>query len=114
MARVPTNRSNVSWAANVAMISLAGVRIFRQGSAAPGAGAEDSYTIQEDDARRLICFHNSGVNTDIRVELNGTAVATDMPMASGVYFAFEVEEGDTVSFFNTSAGSITVNVIEVG
>lgn len=113
-SKIPRSRGNVDHAGNLAAISLAGIRIFVQSSVAPGAGAAATYTVTDANAHRLLAFHNSGANTDIRMEQGGTAVATDMPMASGVYVAFEVEKDDTVSFFNTTAGGLTVYVVELG
>jgi uncharacterized iron-regulated membrane protein len=114
LARVPLNRSNLDWAANVAMVSLAGIRILKQATVAPGAGASATYTVTEKDAHRVVAFHGSTAALDIRVHQNGTATASHLPMANGVYMSFEVETDDTVSFFNTTGGAITVYLVELG
>lgn len=114
MARIPTNRSNIDWAANLAVVSLAGIRIFRQANVSVPASSSASYTVQDSDTRRLIVFHAAPTNVDIRVALNATATSTSFPVATGVYFALEVEVGDSVSFFNTSGSSLTVYLVEVG
>lgn len=113
-ARVPLNRSNLDWAANIAQISLSGIRIFRQASVAPANGAQATYTVQDADTRRLIAFHNSTTNLDVRVNQGAAATSSHFPMATGTYFAFEVEKDDTVSFWNASGGALTIFLIEVG
>ena len=84
-----------------------------QATVAPGASGTASYTVTSAATRRVILFHDSGVNVDIRVELNATATAADLPVASGVYFVLDAVKDDTVEVFNTSAGAITVNIVEI-
>lgn len=116
MALIPKRRSRHDWEGNQAVISLAGVRPLAQAVVTVTAGDNDDYTIDDDAGltKRVILFHNSGDITDIRVALNETATATDMPVASGVYFSLEVEDEDVVSLYNTSGGDIDVNVMEIG
>ena len=97
----------------LASISLAGIRILVQTTVAPATSTNASYTVTSAATRRVVLFHDSGTNTDIRVEQNAAATATDMPVASGVYFVLEAVKDDTVQVFNTSGGAITVNVVEI-
>ncbi len=98
----------------LAQISLAGVRLLVQSSIAPGAGANASYEVTEGATRRVVLFHDSGVNTDLRVEQNAAATATDMPLVSGAYFVVEAVKGETVQVWNTTGGALTVNIAEIG
>jgi len=99
--------------AGLAAISLAGVRLLKQATIAPGASANASYTVTEGATRRVVLFHDSGTNTDLRAELNAAATATDMPLASGVYFVLDAVKDDTVQVFNTTGGALTVNIAEI-
>jgi len=99
--------------AGLAAISLAGVRLLVQATIAPGASANLAYTITSSATRRVVLFHDSGTNTDLRVELNAPATATDMPLASGVYFVLDAVKDETVQVFNTTGGAITVNIVEI-
>lgn len=116
MALIPNRRARSDWESAQAAISLAGIRPVLQDTIVVTAGARDDYTVDGASgvAKRVILFHDSGGNLDIRVALNENADATKMPVASGVYFSLEVEEGDIVSLWNTSASDITVNVMEIG
>jgi len=97
----------------LAQVSLSGIRILVQSSVAPGTSANASYTVVDQATRRVVLFHDSGTNTDIRVEQGAAATATDMPVASGIYFVLEAVVDETVQGFNTSAGAITVNILEM-
>ena len=100
--------------AGLAAISLAGVRLLVQATIAPGAAANVAYTVVNGATKRVVLFHDSGVNTDLRVELNAAATATDMPLATGVYFVLDAVKDDTVQVFNTTGGALTVNIAEIG
>ena len=97
----------------LAAISLAGVRILVQATIAPGASANVAYTVTSGAAKRVVLFHDSGTNTDLRVEQNAAATATDMPLASGIYFVVEAVKDETVQVFNTTGSGITVNIMEI-
>ncbi len=97
----------------LAAISLAGVRLLIQATIAPGATTNVSYTVTSAATRRVILFHDSGNNTDLRVEQNAAATATDMPLASGVYFVLDCVKDETVQVYNTTGSGITVNIAEI-
>lgn len=118
MALIPKRRSRHEWESSQAVISLAGVRPLVQAVVTVTASDNDDYTVDDPTSaglvKRVILYHNSGGNTDIRVALNETADATKMPIASNVYFAIEVEDEDVISLFNTTGSDIDVNVMEIG
>ena len=99
--------------AGLAAISLAGVRILSQTTIAPGASLNVSYTVLSAATRRVVLFHDSGTNTDLRVEQGAAATATDMPIASGVYFVLDAVKDETVQVFNTTGGALTINIAEI-
>lgn len=106
--------------------ALAGVRELVQATVAPLAGGEASYTVANAETRRLMCVH-LGASTpaagDIRFRCNATAAATHMPLAPQKYALFELsgprtiganaQAGETISFFNTSADTVTVYLLEL-
>jgi len=106
-------RRDTGHEAGLATISLAGVRLLVQAVITPGASANVAYTVTEASTRRVVLFHDSGTNTDLRVEQNAAATVTDLPIASGIYFVLEAVKGETVQVFNTSGSGITVNIVEI-
>lgn len=110
----PRKVARLDWEAHLASVSLAGVRILVQSTIAPGASAEATYTITHAATKRLILFHNSGNNTDIRFTYGSVAAdASDLPVVSGIYFVVDLEKDEIARVFNTSGGSITVNIAEL-
>lgn len=106
-------RRDTTHEAGLAAISLAGVRLLVQATIAPGASANASYTVASAATRRVVLFHDSGTNTDLRIEQNAAATATDLPIASGIYFVLEAVKGETVQVYNTTGGTLTVNIVEI-
>lgn len=109
----PQIRESMKWENDMASVSLAGVRPLAVDTASVGAGAADTHTVAHKAAKRVIIFHASGTDTDIRVAVNETADANDFPVASGVYFVVEAKTGETVSVYNTTGGAITVYRLEI-
>lgn len=110
----PRKVARLDWEAHLAAVSLAGVRILVQSTMAPLAGAEATYTVADTSTKRVVLFHDSGDNTDIRFTYGSVAAdASDLPVISGVYFVVDAEKGEVLRVFNTSAGTITVNVAEL-
>lgn len=106
--------------------ALAGVRELLQATAAPTTGAEAGYTVQNAETRRVMVFHlgaSSPAAGDIRFKCNGTATASNMPLVPQKYALFELsgprtigstsQAGETISFWNTSADTITVYILEL-
>ncbi len=111
---MPLSRGNMDEAGNRAALALAGIRPVGQAVLSTTAGAEFSHTVANAETRRVIVFHASGVDTDIRVaNVSAIAVVTDMPVASGVYFVMEAYVGESISVWNASAGVISVYVMEI-
>ena len=105
--------SNKPWEADLAMIAVAGLRILKQTSVAPGASANVAYTVTEGDTRRVACIHIGTGNGDIRFKYNAAAAATDIPLIPALYVIVDATKDDTVQFFNTTAGAITVHLLEL-
>ena len=100
-----------------AMLSVAGLRPIVHSSVSLGTGTEDSYVVTAKNARRLLIYHGGDPTTpafgDIRMEFDGTALATDFPIAPQTYVVMDMAIGDEVSFYNTAAGTVVVYVMEV-
>lgn len=113
MPGAPNIRSDLKHEGVLATVSLAGIRPLVNASVAVGASAEGTYTIANISTKRVVLYHKAADDLDIRVDLNATAVATDFPVASGVYFVMEVEKDDVVHLFNNNASSVTVYLMEI-
>lgn len=100
----------------LAVMALSGVRELRQSTIAPTTGAQAAYTVVDVNCRRVMVFH-LGAGTpgagDIRVRCNATAASTHMPLVPQTYAVFYLQAGETLSCWNTSADTITVNVLEM-
>lgn len=108
------DRPNAAHAASNATIALAGIREIAQGTiAASNGSADDDYTVANPETNRVILFHLATNDDDMRFSMDGSAVATDMPLKSGVYFVVEAYMDDVISVYNDSGGAQTVYVMEV-
>ena len=97
-----------------AMISLAGVRpISAMASVSVGATSANSHTIASEASRRCLVLVLGGANGDIRITVNETADANDWPLIIDAYYSVQVEEGDTINVYNTTAGAITDYFLEL-
>jgi len=105
--------SAIQYEAHRAMLALAGVRQIVQASVAPGASAEATYTVIDRRTRRVIVCHLGTGAGDIRFDFNATASSADMPIIPQRYFVVDAEKDDVLHFFNTSAGAITVYLMEI-
>ena len=103
----------MQWEAARAMLSLAGIRQLKQATVAPGASANASYTVTEAATRRIVAIHLGTANGDIRFNYNAASTATSLPMPTGSFLIIDVQKDDTVQFFNTSGGALTVNLMEI-
>jgi hypothetical protein len=100
----------------LATMALAGIRELKQSSVGPTASAAAAYTVTEADTRRVMCFHlgcTVPAAGDIRMRFNATASAAYMPLLPQRYVVFEAVAGETISFFNTGADTVTVYVMEL-
>jgi hypothetical protein len=96
-----------------AIIALAGLRVVKQATISPGASAAASYTVTEANTRRVLAIHNSAAAFDIRVNPLGTATNSHFPVLPQFYFGVDAGEGDVISYYNASAGSVTVYILEL-
>lgn len=112
---VDPKRRNAAQESAESMISMAGVRPLVESSVAVSATSADSYTITHSFCKRVLLFHTAANDDDIRVDLDddNAGVATDMPLASGVYFVFEAYEGEIVRLYNTTGSPVTVYIWEL-
>ena len=110
----PTRREKHDWEAQMASVSLAGIRPLVSSSVSVGAASTGTYTVSGNQmTKRLVLFHDSGNNLEIRVDVNNTASSSSFPVATGLYFVLEVEEADDVSLYNGGAGTTVVYVAEI-
>lgn len=105
--------SAIQYEAARAMLALAGIREIVQGSVAPGASANAAYTVVDVRTRRVVCVHLGTGAGDIRFRYNVAATATNIPVIPQRYFVVDAEKDDTLNFFNTTGGAITVYVMEI-
>lgn len=96
-----------------AQMAVAGVNIQTQTTVTATAGANVTYTITKPGTRRLMCLHLGTGAGDIRVNYNAAATSASMPLLPQRYFVVEAAKDSYVAFWNTTAGDITVNVLEM-
>ena len=97
---------------NQAIRVAAGWNTGPQGSAAPTASANDSYEVTGLNTR-WVAVAFTGTFEDIRFEKNSAATATDFPLLPASHIVFEAVDGDTLNFWNTSGGQISVYCLEL-
>lgn|SRR5512135_90332 len=120
-----TRRTSVStYELAKAILSVAGLRQILQTSISVGTGADGTYTVQSENCRRVVALHIGTGNGDIRFNINAAASASTIPVIPARYFVVDVQSprpaspgeaakvGDVLHFFNTTAGSITVYLVE--
>lgn len=102
--------------ADLAVMALAGVPELVAGSASPTTGAAASYTMTHPNAKRALVTHMGAAAPaagDIRFTTLTTATANSMPLYPQRYVVIEAVQGVAISFFNTSADTIKVYVLEL-
>jgi hypothetical protein len=102
--------------AALAGMALAGIRILHEGSAAPATTAAASYTVVDENCRRVMCVHLGAASAsagDIRFSTTTTAGASSTPLIPQRYAIFYLTQGESISFYNTSTDTITINVVEL-
>jgi hypothetical protein len=100
------------WEAEVAAVSLAGIRPLAQAKLTINAGAEGTHTATDKAVKRVVLLHSSSTQ-NVHMELNATATADMMPMAPGGYFVVDVALGDVIHIFNSGGSAVTVWVMEI-
>lgn len=96
-----------------ALLSLAGIRIIKQATHSATNGANTAYTVTEANTRRVVVFHTNAAADAIRVNHNAAATASHLPVLPQHYFIVDAKKADTVNFWNTTGGAITVNIVEI-
>lgn len=96
-----------------ATLSNAGWRVLAVGNTSPLTVAEDDYTILQKQTRRAVISHDGAAAGDIRFAILGTAVVTSFMLSNGDYTVIDCQQDDVLSFFNTSAGTLEVTIMEL-
>lgn len=121
---MPRRISEASYELAKATLSMAGLRFISQANISVGAGADGTYTVLSDACRRVVAIHIGTGNNDIHFNLNAAATAAHVPVIPARYFVIDVQSprpgtpvepakaGDVLHFFNTTAGAITVYLVE--
>lgn len=110
---MPRKIAQMEWEQGKAILSLAGIRELKQATIAPTTGANAAYTVTEAGTRRVVAIHLGAANGDIRYRTTTAASATNMPVIPARYFVIDCKKNDVLNFFNTSAGTITINLMEI-
>lgn len=113
MPTFPRRPNNWVWEAQLAQLSLAGVRFIKQASHTATNGVDTSYTVTEPNTRRVVLVHIATGNGDIRVAYNEAATATSLPLIPARYFVVDAKKNDVIHFFNTTGAGIVVSVLEI-
>lgn len=97
---------------NRATLSIAGWRVVLQDVHTATTGTSTAYTVAGRNTRRVVvCF--TGSFLDIRVEVNAAAEATDFPLMPDFHHTFDLSEDETLNFYNTTGGDISVYILEI-
>jgi len=112
------------------MLAIAGIRQLIQNNVSAGAGADTTYTVVNENARRVILLHLSAGAGDIRFNINALANANTIPIIPQRYFVVDARgaytipappgqggpiavAADVLHFFNTSGSPVTVYIMEI-
>lgn len=109
----PRRPSSVEFEAARAMLSLAGIRQLLQANISALATANTSYTVADIRTRRVVIIHLGAGNGDIRFNFGAAAASTNIPVPSARFMVVDAEKDQTLQFFNTTAGAITVYFMEI-
>lgn len=120
----PNRKShNLAFESQRAMLSLAGIRMLSQSLVTGGGAASDnSYTMVNSNARRVIIFVNHATNV-VRFNMNAAATASHLPILNQRYFIVDARgpyqeangiavAADVIHFFDTT-GSTPVHFLEI-
>lgn len=120
----PRRISQMGWESGKAMLSLAGIRQLKQSSISVNAATDGTYTVTEPATRRVVAIHGGAAFTDIRFNINAAADGTKMPVVAQRYFVVDARAAhsvpgqgtlaaDVLHFYNASAGTLTVYIMEI-
>lgn len=105
--------SNLEWESSRGILAMAGFRELLQAKMDLATVTEDIYTVQHENARRVVILHAASGATDLRVSATGTADDTKMPVLPQRYVSIDAKKGDELSFYNTSGNTITIYFMEI-
>lgn len=120
----PRRVSMVQWEAGKAMLSLAGIRQLKQTSISVNTVTDGTYTVTEPATRRVVAIHAGAAYGDIRFNINAAASGTSFPVLAQRYFVVDARAAhsvpgqgtlaaDVLHFFNASAGTLVVSIMEI-
>lgn len=110
---MPRRVGNLEQEMKKATLTSAGIRWLTKASVAPTTGTNASYTMTHKSAKRLLMYcPGATVDTDIRINYGGAAVATDIPLGK-LRVTIDAGPGDVIGFFNNNAGTLTVFLVEM-
>lgn len=104
---------NASWEANLAAVSLAGIRPLQYATSNVAATSEATYTVLNPACKRVVLFHDGPLNTAVSMAINETASANTIPVLPAMYFVVEVDVGDVIHLYNTTGSPILVYITEI-
>lgn len=109
----PRKLASMDYEAGLATLALAGLRETVQATLSALPAANTAYTVAMKDTRRVMCLHLDAGANSIHYRTNAAAVVTNMPMLGQVYWVADAKLGDTLNFWNTTLGAITVFIMEL-
>ena len=88
---MPRRISDASWELAKGMLSIAGLRQVRQANITVTATTDVTYTVQDEQTRRVVAIHLGTGNGDIRFNINAAASATNLPVIPARYFVVDFQ-----------------------
>ena len=109
----PRHLASLDFEKALATLALAGLRETAQAKHTATASANSAYTVTGAGTRRVMCFHTGAGAVDLRVRHNAAADGDNMPITPQTYWVIDAKMGDTINFYNTTLGAITVSIMEL-
>lgn len=106
------SQGNAAHEGSMAVMAMAGLRLLLQATHTATASSNTSYTVQSKDAKRVIACHLGTGAGDIRVNQGAAATSSHVPLIPQRYLVFDAGVGETIQFYNTTAGNITIYILE--
>lgn len=109
------NKSAMTWEQARAMLSMAGMLDVLQDTHTATANSDTTYTIAGGvNVRRVLITHLGSGAGDIRFRRGAVASASYVPIFPQTHFVVDAEDGEVLHFYNTTAGDITLYIVELG
>jgi hypothetical protein len=111
-----TRREKHDWEAQMASVSLAGIRplVMAHLNVVNGGVTVTSYTVSNNPlTKRVVVFHDATGNKEIYFDIDNDPTDDSMPIMPNMYFVIEVEQGEEIRFINTGGGTNHVHLTEI-